>query len=188
MSESAAVTDPIPPNEYMQSLQRQVEELQRQVAERDKQLQQLQQSGPETPYRTTTKKPTWLFEVTPFRKDLVQLTPVKGHFVDESEAIRCFWVVNQNKRGLTPKGDPMNLDSTTVAVTAVCLERRERCIRMLHHYLRIGEETIPVHIKQEAAQLGVNILEEKEVLKQHAQAAATAAAEKFRNNSTVSVG
>lgn len=97
-------------------------------------------------FATTTTKPTVQFRVTPFNKKLVQLQPLEGEFVDESEAIRCFWVLNRGKFGLNQAGQPMLLDSSNVNVNVECLNPEKREANRREQYLKRGipEALIPV--------------------------------------------
>ena len=81
-------------------------------------------------YATTTTKPTSRFRVVPYNRALTQLVHLEGEFVDESEAIRCFWRLNNGKTGLNVAGKQMVLDSTNVNVQVECLDpKREERIR-----------------------------------------------------------
>lgn len=109
-----------------------------------RELDVLRNGGQGNAWRTTTKKPVWMFRVRPFREDLLsQLPEFEGKFVDESEAIRCFWRENAGKKGVNKQGAMIDLDSTTVEVRCVCLDPA-RVERIRSQYKdKVPEQLIP---------------------------------------------
>lgn len=112
---------------------------------KQRELDALRNGNGGSTWRTTTTKPTWPFRVSPFRKDLPQLTPLEGEFVDESEAIRCFWRANNGKKGVNKQGAQIDLDSTTVNVECVCLAAEKREAHINQQYLKkLPAQFVPV--------------------------------------------
>ena len=101
--------------------------------------------GPTT-FVTTSTKPTWPFRVEPFDKSLTQLAPLVGEFVDESEAIRCFWVQNNGKKGINKRGAQINLDSTNVEVRCTCAKQAEREAGIRAQYRKKTPEEMQEHL------------------------------------------